>query len=91
MESRQSLSVWLYVGVIAIFAIVVVFSLYKSKKENALRQVSDFETCAQAGFPVMESYPEQCRTSDGRTFVRKITEPVETTTPEFPESDEPTM
>jgi hypothetical protein len=28
-----------------------------------------FDDCAAAGYPVMESYPRQCRTPDGRTFV----------------------
>ncbi|PIR49210.1 hypothetical protein COU80_00475 [Candidatus Peregrinibacteria bacterium CG10_big_fil_rev_8_21_14_0_10_55_24] len=34
--------------------------------------VTSFEDCVAAGYPVMESYPEQCRTPDGRTFVREI-------------------
>ncbi len=36
--------------------------------------VTNFEECAAAGYPIMESYPEQCRTPDGRTFVRDISE-----------------
>ncbi len=35
--------------------------------------INSFEECAVAGFPIMESYPEQCRTPDGRTFVHDIT------------------
>ncbi|MBI5155952.1 PQQ-dependent sugar dehydrogenase [Candidatus Peregrinibacteria bacterium] len=34
--------------------------------------IHSFEECAAAGYPVMESYPEQCRTPDGRNFVREI-------------------
>jgi len=34
--------------------------------------ITDFESCAAAGYPVMESYPEQCRTPDGQTFTRDI-------------------
>ncbi len=30
-----------------------------------------FEDCALAGYPIMESYPEQCSTPDGRTFVNQ--------------------
>lgn len=33
--------------------------------------ITDFETCAQAGYPIMESYPAQCRTPDGQTFIQK--------------------
>lgn len=29
---------------------------------------NSFEQCVQAGYPVQESFPEQCRTPDGRTF-----------------------
>jgi len=31
-------------------------------------EVHSFGDCVRAGYPVMESYPRQCRTPDGRTF-----------------------
>ena len=31
--------------------------------------IEDFEDCVDAGYPVMESYPEQCMTDDGTVFV----------------------
>lgn len=34
--------------------------------------VSSFEECVEAGNRVMESYPEKCRTEDGRTFTRDV-------------------
>lgn len=45
--------------------------------------VTDFDTCAAAGNPVMESYPRQCRHTDGRIFMEVITLPplYEDTTP----------
>ena len=33
--------------------------------------ISTFEECKQAGYPIMESYPEQCATPDGRTFINE--------------------
>lgn len=30
--------------------------------------VHSFQECVEAGYPVMESYPPQCKTPDGRTF-----------------------
>lgn len=39
---------------------------------DAFGGILTFEDCAAAGYPVMESYPEQCRTPDGRLFVRVI-------------------
>jgi hypothetical protein len=38
--------------------------------------IASFEECAAAGYPVMESYPRQCRTPDDRTFTEEIDEPV---------------
>jgi len=34
--------------------------------------IENFEDCEAAGNPIMESYPRQCRTSDGKHFVEEI-------------------
>ncbi len=34
--------------------------------------IDSFEKCVRAGYPVAESYPEQCFTSDGRGFTRPL-------------------
>jgi len=39
--------------------------------------VTSFEECAAAGYPIMESYPEQCRTPDGETFVNEVALPAQ--------------
>jgi len=33
---------------------------------------TNFEECAAKGYPVLESYPRQCKTPDGKTFVEDI-------------------
>lgn len=38
--------------------------------------VLSFEDCAKAGYPVMESYPRQCKTPDGRTYAEEIQEKI---------------
>lgn len=38
--------------------------------------VLSFADCEAAGYPVMESYPRQCRTPDGRTYAEEIPERV---------------
>jgi hypothetical protein len=38
-----------------------------------LAEIDSFEKCADAGNPVAESYPRQCRTPDGRTFTEGMT------------------
>jgi len=36
--------------------------------------INSFDDCARAGYPVMESYPRQCSTPDGRSFVEVLDE-----------------
>lgn len=36
--------------------------------------VTNFEECKKAGYPVMESYPQQCAIPDGTTFIEVIEE-----------------
>jgi hypothetical protein len=38
--------------------------------------VASFEECEAAGYPIMESYPRRCRSSDGVVFVEDIDPPV---------------
>lgn len=38
--------------------------------------ITNYEECAAAGFPILETYPEQCKTLDGRTFVRIVADDV---------------
>jgi len=41
-------------------------------EEEPETEITSFEECVAAGNPVMESYPRQCRTSDGVLFVENI-------------------
>lgn len=36
--------------------------------------INSFEECAVAGYPIMESYPRQCRAPGGRGFVETISD-----------------
>ncbi len=38
--------------------------------------ILSFADCAKAGYPVMESYPRQCRTPDGRLFAEELPEKI---------------
>jgi len=51
---------------------VIIIFLIMFARQNYIRGIVDFESCADAGYPVMKSYPRQCRTSDGRLFVEEI-------------------
>ena len=38
--------------------------------------VSSFEECANAGYPILESYPAQCRTPEGAIFIQSAESPI---------------
>jgi len=50
---------------------ITVISIIFLKYQKA-SQITSFEECSQAGYPIMESYPEQCRISNGKTFTRQL-------------------
>ena len=39
--------------------------------DSNVTPVNSFDDCAAAGYPVIETYPEQCSTPDGRNFVQQ--------------------
>jgi hypothetical protein len=60
-------------------SLVAWFSYTKNKKEASqvsLSTVASFSDCVQAGFPISESDPRQCRTSDGKIFAEEKIEKI---------------
>jgi len=59
-------------GVIALVA-VGAFA-YSTMKNGTVpsEEIASFDECVSAGYPVMESYPAQCKTPDGETFTQDI-------------------
>jgi hypothetical protein len=69
----------LLLSLIAVVAVVLIIWYYWDKvdEENngqggQQAVVNDFNGCVAAGYAVAESYPRQCSTPDGRTFVEDI-------------------
>lgn len=62
MKSRQLLSV---VFSLIMFTGVTAGSTAFAESDDV---IEDFEDCVEAGYPVMESYPEKCMTKDGKVF-----------------------
>ena len=63
---------------IFIFLIIVIlvgtaacFTMFKPG-EAPISDINSFEECVSAGYPVLESYPRQCKTPDGKTFTEDI-------------------
>jgi hypothetical protein len=63
---------------ILIFCIIVLVTwfLFLRPAEKITKQIMSFQDCMDAGYPVMESYPRQCKTPDGRTYAEEITPPI---------------
>jgi hypothetical protein len=67
---------------IIFFSILVVVYAYFYTKNNSvvpIKDISTFEECAAAGYPIMESYPERCSVPPGGgTFTRATTDEMPT-------------
>lgn len=62
------------ISVIVIIIIVLIaaaFSLAYLINQKSVGKVTNFEQCAKLGFPIMESYPRQCRAGD-KIFIENI-------------------
>lgn len=59
-------TLWIIIAIVVIGGVVV---LFWGKQPSA---VASFEECLAAGYPVMESYPRQCRDKAGNVFVEDI-------------------
>jgi len=67
------------IGLLIVLTILagLLLSLSSIAKQQRILSIGSFEECALAGYPIMESYPEQCRSPDGRTFVNEKNRPIE--------------
>jgi aldose sugar dehydrogenase len=65
--------------IIALIVFLVIFLLHHFFYQSKINNDSDliinsYIDCVEAGYPILESYPEQCNAPDGRNFVRIIDE-----------------
>ncbi len=69
-----------FIGLAALLALLVIAAGCtqpangKTGDGQRAREINDFAACVEAGYPVMESYPRQCRTPNGLTLFEKIEE-----------------
>lgn len=61
--------------ILAILLIGVISAVFYwiSLENEPVVTVNSYEECVDAGYPIMESYPEQCAAPDGRNFTRELT------------------
>ncbi len=65
------------VVIILISALVSLFfarNVFISEPEDIDESISSFRECVEAGYAVLDSYPEKCETLDGKMFVRNLPE-----------------
>src|SRR5262245_49834153 len=79
MQALKLIGLLVLAGVLAVVALVLIKVAPRIHPAIA-PVISNFEECAAAGNPVMESYPRQCTTKDGRTFVEDVPPQEATTT-----------
>lgn len=65
------------ISLIIIFVVLgIYFFVLTSKKEltpaSTPIAINNFEECVDSGYPVLESYPRQCKTPEGKSFVENI-------------------
>ncbi len=67
MQSRLLLTCLSAISILAFIAgLIWYFSLHK------IPLVENFEDCVAAGYPILESYPARCITTDGKSFTQNI-------------------
>lgn len=73
---------WLISSVALVLAIALFLAFFltfgNKTPGQAVVSVTNFEECKSAGYPVMETSPEQCRTPEGTLFVQIIEAPTST-------------
>ncbi|MBX4188290.1 MAG: Gmad2 immunoglobulin-like domain-containing protein [Candidatus Doudnabacteria bacterium] len=79
--NNQLKNVIIVVLLVAVVGLLLVL-LPKKDKEQPGQQtdtsdIVDFHTCEEAGYPVLETYPQQCRTPDGKSFTEDLSENAE--------------
>ena len=67
---------WIILLAVAALIGLGVFLVYRSSIIKPVILVTNFNECQKAGYPIMESYPAQCRTPEGQVFIQTITEPI---------------
>jgi hypothetical protein len=61
------------IALIIIFVVTTIGVLgYYIVKAQKKTPASSFEECAAQGNPILDSFPEQCRTPEGKTFTKRI-------------------
>lgn len=62
----------LIIALIIVILLAVVYLITTRSASSPAHNITSFEDCMKAGYPVAESHPRQCRTPDNKNFVEDI-------------------
>jgi hypothetical protein len=68
---RSTIAVIIIVIILLVIIGLLVFDIGRRQPESYV-SIMNFEECSKAGYPILESYPPQCKTPDGRTFTQAV-------------------
>lgn len=75
---KNNKTLWIIVSAIVFIFLIILAVKGLSNNTNTTREetpepnsILSFEQCADAGYPVQESYPRRCITPDGRSFTEE--------------------
>ena len=72
MKKIQEDTFRLFLLATACIILVFIIISFDRKEARSSVNINSFEDCVKAGYPVLESYPEQCMAPDGTIFVRVV-------------------
>lgn len=70
MEKMRGLSTWIIA--VGFISLTVILAACSGLVPGGEAEINSFQECVDAGQPVMESYPRQCRNPEGTLFVEDI-------------------
>jgi len=79
---NKKLLISLFIKLLIFLSILIVLrevAIYLIIQTHKPEEILGFEECVARNYPVMESYPRQCKTPDGKTFVEYIGNELEKT------------
>ncbi len=70
-KKSGSKNIFIPILIVVVLLILGIFFFIKLQEQQKLSKISSYDECVAAGFPVMESYPPQCR-ANNKTFAQDI-------------------
>ena len=74
-KSKNMKKIYIFLLILFLFVVITGYAIVSRPDETPIDNndsINSFEECIAAGYPAMESYPRQCKTSDGKSFTEYI-------------------